>query len=73
MNSVVLVVATILIYVNAAPVNQKCPTNDDLFAYCNQTPNTSLAENGVNELYIESDELIDVLLDLCLNYNDVVS
>jgi len=71
MNSVMLVIlAAILVCINAAPVNQMCSSNGDLFAYCDQT---SMTEIDINELYVESDRITDVLTDLCLNYNDIVS
>ena len=65
-----VILAAILVCVNAAPVNQMCTFKDDSFAYCDQT---SMTEIDINELYVESDRITDILIDLCLNYNDIVS
>jgi len=70
MNSVLVIVLTVLAYVDGAPVNHICSSSVEMFAYCDQTP---MAEIGINELYTESDRITDILEDLCLNYNDIVS
>ena len=50
-----------------------CPTDGGTFAYCNQTPNSSLKMIGINYLYTESDTITDLLVDLCSHYNDILS
>ena len=70
---VVMIFAAILACARAAPVNPKCPTDGGTYAYCNQTPNSSLKMIGINYLYTESDNITDLLVDLCSHYNDIVS
>ena len=69
----VITVAVILACARAAPVNPKCPTDDETYAYCNQTPNISLKMISINYFYTESDNITDLLVDLCSHYNDIVS
>ena len=57
----------------AAPVNPKCPNDGGTYAYCNQIPSASLKMIGINYLYTESDNITDLLVDLCLHYDDIVS
>ena len=69
----VVIFAAILACARAAPVNPMCPTDGGTYAYCNQTPNPSLKKIGINYLYTESDNITDLLVDLCSHYNDIVS
>ena len=67
---VVIIFTRILACARAAPVNPKCPTDGETYAYCNQTPNSSLKKIGINT---ESDNITNLLVDLCSHYNDIVS
>jgi len=57
---------SLMAYTSAAPVNTMCTTttSTDLYAYCSKT--TTISDDDLQELYVESDDIFDTLADeLC--------
>lgn len=63
---VVIVLTTVLVSSNAAPVNSTVSEYD----YCNETDSTS--SDMLHILYDDLDNALDVLGEVCLNYNEIV-
>lgn len=64
---VVIVLTTVLVSSNAAPVNSTVSEYD----YCNETDSAS-SSDMLHILYDDLDNALDVLGEVCLNYDEIV-
>ena len=65
MINILLSLAAIVACTIAAPTIQSCTMPPDLFAYCNKSVNDTELDDGLQALYIASDEMIDLLEPVC--------
>lgn len=65
MIKILLSLAAVVACSTTAPVVQNCETASDLFAYCNKAVNDTELENNLHMLYIESDDMVDLLGTTC--------
>ena len=64
----IVVLTALLGSVYTAPINSTIITSD--YSYCNET--TSSSTDALRILYVDLDNTLDVLGEVCLNYDEIV-
>jgi len=64
-NTLFTLAAVVAGYAIAAPVIQSCTIPSNLYAYCDRSVSDTELNNGVQLLYEESDDMIDLLETVC--------